>query len=66
MTYLLFISHICCVAGHSVSKFIHTHVCVSCPQKVKQHVDAGMDVNAQDAVSLVMVGTIVGVGMQVG
>ena len=61
--YLLFISLICCVAGHGVFKFIRSH---ACPQTVQAYIDAGNDVNAQSAVSFEMVDTAVGVGLQVG
>ena len=63
--YLLFISRICCVAGHGVFKFIRSHVC---PQTVQAYIDAGKDVNAKvDVVSFAVIGTAVGVGVvQVG
>ena len=61
--YLLFISRICCVAGNGVFKFIRSHVC---PQTVQAYIDAGKDVNAASEVSFAVIGTAVGVGVQVG
>ena len=47
-----------CLQIHSLARV--------CPQTVQAYIDAGKDVNARDGVSFAVIGTAVGVGVQVG